>query len=246
MYAPGRILLVGGGGDWKGGSVTATAEVIDIRGGGASASYTGSMNHPRRHLNATVLPDGKVLVTGGTSGAGHNDEEGAVRMAEIWDPATNAWRTLTEELRPRTYHGLALLLPDGRVLSAGSGRCGGCNYDQANAQIFWPPYLFNADGTLATRPTITSAPTRVGYGATFTVATPDAADIARVSLLRLGSVTHAFDENQRFVPATFTASATGLTIDAPADRNLAPPGHYMLFVLDGDGVPSTARIVQLL
>jgi hypothetical protein len=248
MYAPGKILLVGGGGADGSSSVapTATAETIDLLGD-AQWKSTGSMSTGRRMLNATVLADGKVLVTGGTSGSGFNNENAPVRTAELWDPATGSWTRLTDEIQPRLYHSTALLLPDGRVLSAGGGRCGSCRVNYTDAQVFSPPYLFDGSGNLAPRPVITSVPSRIGYGASFTIGTSDPAAIARISLVRLGSVTHAFDQNQRFVPITaFQVQGSALSVTAPSDRNIAPPGHYMLFVLNAQGVPSEAKILQLL
>lgn len=233
MYDEGKILYVGGG------RTTNTAEVIDLNSAAPSWQYTGSMAAARRHLNATVLPTGQVLVTGGSSGTIFDDYNAGVHAAEIWDPGTGVWTTLASNSITRTYHGTSLLLPDGRILHAGSGEASGAP-NQKNAEIFSPPYLFKGP-----RPTIADAPSEVGYGSTFGVATPDAADITGVSLIRLGSVTHAFDMNQRFQRLGFTRTAEGLTIAAPASAERTPPGHYMLFLLNGSGVPSVAKIVRM-
>lgn len=91
---------------------------------------------------------------------------------------------------------------------------------------------------------ITAAPTRLAPGGTFTVSV-GASAISRVTLLRTGSVTHSFNNEQRFMEPPFTRSGATLTITAPANRRLAPPGHYLLFVLDAAGVPSLARIVAI-
>ena len=140
----------------------------------------------------------------------------------------------------RGYHGTSILLPDGRVLNTGSGDGAGGAADQLNAELYSPPYLF-----AGTRPTITQRPRRrCATATTFRVTTPNAAAIAKVSLIRLGSVTHAFDMNQRYQTLNFTSDATGLTVTVPSSRNLTPPGHYMLFILNGAGVPSVAKIVQ--
>lgn len=138
---------------------------------------------------------------------------------------------------PRIYHSLAMLLRDGRVLTTGGN-------GQENAQIFSPPYLFQRDGTPARRPVIGSVPTELVYGGTFQVGTPDPAEIAQVSLLRLGAVTHEYDQNQRFVPLAFTAGPGELCVDAPASGTIAPPGDYMLFLTSSDGVPSVAEYVH--
>jgi hypothetical protein len=111
-----------------------------------------------------------------------------------------------------------------------------------DAQIFSPPYLFRGD-----RPAIKNngVPDEVNYGATFEVETPDANDIKNVNLLRLSSVTHSFNQNQRFNSLKFSVAGEALKVTSPANANQAPPGHYMLFILNGAGVPSTAKIVRL-
>jgi hypothetical protein len=135
------------------------------------------------------------------------------------------------------YHSTSLLLPDGRVLSSGSGDGNGA-VNHRTAQIFTPPYLFRPDGTLADRPQITNAPTVLSYGQAFSVETPDPGSIVRGTLIRLSSVTHAFNESQLIYPVTFDATAT-----TPPNGNLAPPGPYMLFLIDPNGVPSLGSIM---
>jgi Domain of unknown function (DUF1929) len=233
MYQPGKILYVGGG------RTTNTAETIDLNQGSAVWKWTNPMVHRRRHLNATILPTGQVLVTGGTSGTGFSDESGAVFASELWDPGTGTWRTLASNSVRRVYHSTALLLPDARVLLTGSGDATG-DANHYDAELFSPPYLFKG-----ARPTISSAPGTLGYGQSFFLGTPTPSAITRVTLVRLGSVTHAFDSNQRFNELTFVRTAGGLTVRTPASRNVAPPGHYMIFVLNGVGVPSTARIIRI-
>jgi hypothetical protein len=231
MYDDGKILYVGGG------RTTNTAEIINLNSAAPAWQWTGSMAHARRHLNATVLPTGEVLVTGGTSGITFNDYRAPVHAAEIWNPATGLWTTLASNAVNRVYHSTSILLPDGRILHAGSGDAGP---DQRTAELFSPPYLFKG-----TRPTITGAPSFVGYGTSFNVTTPDAASIAKVSLIRLGSTTHTADMNQRFQRLSFTRNTGSLTISGPRNANRTPPGHYLLFVLNGNGVPSVARIVKV-
>ena len=237
MYLPGKILYVGGG------RTTATAETIDLNVAPPVWKWTGSMAYPRRHLNATVLPTGEVLVTGGTSGTSFNEISMGVRVAEIWDPATGVWTQLASNGVNRGYHATSILLPDGRVLHAGSGDAldeNGSPYpDEKNGELYSPPYLFKGP-----RPTITSAPADRWYGGLITVKTPAPAAITKVSLIAIGSATHAFDSNQRFLWLTFTRTSTALSVKAPT-KNLAPPGYYMLFILNGDGVPSVGRMIRL-
>ena len=156
IYDIGKMLVAGGGGS------TRDARVVDFNGATPQVSATAPMAFGRRQHNLTVLADGTVLATGGnSSGAGLVDLNAGVYAAEQWNPASGQWRTLAAESITRQYHSTALLLPDGRVLSSGGGICGTCDqvgYLGKNAQIFSPPYLFQADGTLAPRPTIDSAP----------------------------------------------------------------------------------------
>jgi galactose oxidase len=233
MYRPGKILYVGGG------RTTNTAEIIDLNVATPTWRWTGSMAYARRHLNATILPTGQVLVTGGTSGTGFSDEAQAVHAAELWDPTTGKWTTLASNAVNRVYHSTSLLLRDGRVLHTGGGDAAG-NTNHYDAEIFSPPYLFKG-----ARPSIASAPSTVTYGQSFFVGNSNPTTITRVTWIRVGSVTHAFDMNQRFVELSFVRTTEGLTVKAPANPNLAPPGHYLLFILNGNGVPSTARIVRI-
>ncbi|MFZ1429885.1 MAG: galactose oxidase-like domain-containing protein [Geminicoccaceae bacterium] len=233
MYDEGKILVAGGG-----SPATNTAEIINLRAAAPSWQLTGSMASARRYMNATVLPDGKVLVTGG--GAGANNADQAVLTAELWDPATGRWSTMASMQKPRLYHGTAVLLPDGRVLSTGSGRpppTHGVN--STDAEIFSPPYLFAGP-----RPELTSAPEAVAYGEKFFVGTPNA-DVTTASWIKLSSVTHDFNSGQRFSRLKLAPAAGGLTVTAPSDPRLSPPGHYMLFLLNAQGVPSISRIVRI-
>jgi hypothetical protein len=250
MYAPGKILYAGGGNGaprYDQGP-TASAEVIDLNQASPSWRSVGSMAFARRQMNATLLADGSVLVTGGTSAPGFNTQGGAVHEAELWNPETETWTTMAPEFRNRTYHSTALLLPSGKVLSSGSGEGGEISYTNSefSGQIFSPPYLFNPDGTAAARPSISSAPATIRYGQTFTVQTPNAATVHRGTLIRLSSVTHAFNAAQLIYPFTVgTSTATSVSAVAPANANLAPPGPYMLFLINDSGVPSVAKIVMV-
>jgi hypothetical protein len=230
QYGDGKILVMGGG-----NPPNATAEVIDLTAVTPAWRKVGSMAYPRRQLNATLLPNGQVLVTGGSLSKGFNVITSPVLAAEVWDPKTENWTTLASQTGYRGYHSVALLLPDATVLVAGG------DPNISTAQIFSPPYLFKG-----ARPAISSAPATVDYGSTFSVGTPNSTGIVQVTWLRLGSVTHAFNQDQRFNDLSFTiASSTQLRVTAPPNPNLAPPGDYMMFAINGAGVPSVARFIRL-
>jgi hypothetical protein len=243
LFDVGKVLVAGGGPSTK------DARIIDVNAPTPQVSATAPMAYGRRQHNLTVLADGTVLATGGnSSGAGLVDLDAGVYPAEQWNPATGQWRALAAMQITRQYHSTALLLPDGRVLSAGGGICGTCDdvgYLAKNAEIFSPPYLFQADGTLAPRPSIDAAPANASYGATMEITTGNPASIRKVALVRLGAVTHSNNMEQRYVPLSFTPGVTSLTATAPANANIAPPGYYMLFVIDANGVPSVARMVKV-
>jgi hypothetical protein len=217
----------------------ATAYVLDMTQGAPAWQAINPMAFGRSYHNMTLLPDGNVVVTGGIGFTNPDTQTLAVYAAEMWSPTTQAFTTMASAVTPRVYHSTALLLPDGRVMVGGGGEYHGTSPDQLNAEIYSPPYLFKG-----ARPTVTSAPSALTYNSQFTVQTPDAANIASVALLRLGSVTHAFNENQRYVPLTFSAGTGSLNVTAPANANLAPPGYYMLFIVNNTGVPSVAAFVQ--
>jgi hypothetical protein len=245
MYLPGKIMKAGSWADpdFNGSqtyNATAKTAVLDMNQSPPAWRSTASMAFPRAYENLTLLPDGTVLASGGMTTSDGVDLSKAVLPAEIWDPTTETWRTVAALQNGREYHSTALLLPDGRVLMAGGGQLPGTPaVDQTNAEIYSPPYFFKG-----TRPTITSAPATVQYNSTFTVQTPDASSIQSVALIRTPSVTHAFDQNQRFQKLSFTQSSGSLTVAAPLTSNLAPPGYYMLFILNTNGVPSVARFVR--
>ncbi|WP_307828070.1 LamG-like jellyroll fold domain-containing protein [Nocardioides sp. SYSU D00038] len=245
MYRPGKILQAGGGA-WDnggGGNGARAAFTVDITGGSATpvVEATNPMKHGRHWGTATILPDGDVMVTGGSRGNNNND--GYVTNAEIWDPDTEVW---TEVKVPyehaRLYHSTALLLPDGRVMIGGGGAPGPRNY--TDVEYYSPAYLFDGDQP-ATRPVITQAPRNIGYNGTFGIKANG--PVSRVTLVRNGSVTHGFNNDQNFQDLEFTQAngSQDVTITAPSNGNFAPPGAYMLFVWNADGTPSVAKIVNI-
>ena len=252
MYDLDKVVYIGGGNDANTHAPTAEVETIDLRATPRQWRKTNPMKFPRRQHNAAVLPDGTVLVTGGTrggGGGGFNDLSAGepVHVAELWDPATGNWTELAAESVDRCYHATTVLLPDATVLSAGSGeyRPDSINENDPedshrNGQIFSPPYLFKGQ-----RPDITSAPDSVNYGQSFEVRTSRPNEVGKVSWIRLASVTHSFDENQHINFLQFKTGAGKLTLTAPNSPNLCPPGHYMLFIVNKAGVPSLAKVIQI-
>ena len=233
MFRPGRILQFGGNSNG--------AVVIDITSGAPVVTSTGSMSTQRRLVNATVLADGKVLATGGSSV--WNELINVNNSAEIWNPQTGTWTVGASGNRARLYHSAAVLMPDASVLVAGGGAPGPQN--NTNFEVFYPPYLYDASGAFAPRPAIQSAPSVLNIGQTFAVDFVSSQSIGRVVMVKTTAVTHSFNMEQRFVELTFTASGNRLMVQSPTRAADAPPGFYLLFVLDSAGVPSIARMVKV-
>ena len=228
-----KVMAMGGGGA-EGSNATATAEIIDFSVPTPSWQYTTSMHFPRANANAVLLPDGTVLVVGG---ARQDSYKRPVNAAEVFNPLDQTWTVLASSQAPKAHHSTALLLPDGRVWSAG----GDSHLPlQTNGQLFSPPYLFRGP-----QPVISQAPPDFGYNESFSISTPDAPDIARVALIKLGAATHAGNFDQRYVDLAFQIQSGALQATSPGDSNQAPPGWYMLFIVTGDGVPSVASMVLL-
>ncbi len=248
MFAPGRILQLGGNGGFNGDGFAASdmATVVDINGATPVLTETARMGAPRRFPSATVLPDGRVLVTGGTR-RGNNGGTDAVYAAELWNPATGTWSTLASANRIRVYHSGALLLPNGTVLSLGGGTPGPV-YNQ-NVEVYYPPYLFQASGggsVLAPRPVLTGI-NALNHkpGQVVQLETLDSSAIARVVLVKAGTVTHSFNNGQRFVELAFTQSGDRLSATLPASSNTVPPGVWQLFAINAAGVPSAAALIRI-
>jgi hypothetical protein len=190
------------------------------------------MPQARSNMNSVLLPDGSVLVVGGNTAANF----GTPYLQSLrYNPATDTWTPMASQALRRAYHSTAVLLPDGRVLSAGDngpGAIGGHN----RVEIYSPPYMFKG-----TRPAIVSAPSTASPGTKISVTT--AAPIRELVLISPSATTHATNMHQRLVQLATAplanGSAKGLRATVPADGTV-PPGPYMLFALDANGVPSVA------
>jgi Domain of unknown function (DUF1929) len=259
MYAPGKVLTAGTR-DTKGVCCASPdSRWIDTTNPTDTVwtASSNSMSVGRSNLNLVVLPNGQVLAVGGTQAYGGATDTTGARTPELWDPGSHTWlhtNTLAPQAMIRDYHSTALLLPDGRVLSTGGNSTGTlAGQDLHKAEIFCPPYLFKSDGSLAPRPVINGAADTIEVGHQFTLCTTEDS-VTRVSLIAPGAPTHAFDENERFIPLTFTkaTSPKRLIVTAPSGTGIAPPGPYLLFLTgahDGSGsyhdVPSIATWVQV-
>lgn len=248
MYDEGKILVAGGGAnttqnpsDSTTGTSTKLAYTVDMTTTPPTIAATASMANVRQFANAVVIPSGEVMVIGGnTSGLKFNDT-GSVMPCEIWSPKTRTWRTVASISVPRNYHSTALLLPDGRVWSGGGG-LGGANHQ--DAQLYTPPCLFKADGTAATRPVLSSAPSGIGPGMTFAVS--GTANLVKFAFIRMASTTHAVNTDQRYLSLPVTQTSPGnYQLTAHANPNVMTPGYWMLFGIAADGVYSQAKVIQV-
>ncbi|MGW3201074.1 galactose oxidase-like domain-containing protein [Streptomyces sp. NPDC001118] len=244
-----RVLTVGGGNIDSNPDANRLTDVIDLKQpnpsyvagppipqgtvdlGNGKVPETGSQG--KMYVSTVLLPDGKVLETGG---ALHN-RANPVYESSLYDPAANTFQQVAADPEARGYHSSAFLLPDGRVMATGDNPGNGSwNH---NVSIYTPPYLYKG-----TRPTITSVISQEWkYGDTqrITVDRP----IAKAELIRPAAVTHSSDPNQRFVDLPLSVNGNNVDLNVTNNPNLAPPGWYMLFAVDANGVPSVAQWVHL-
>jgi Domain of unknown function (DUF1929) len=243
-----KAMIIGGGiGDEGIIDATAAVDIIDLKVPHPQFQPARPMNLPRTHVNATLLPDRTVLVTGG--GLARESRLTPTLQSEIYDPGTNTWTLVASSKVPRLYHSVALLLPDGRVVVAGGNPAQGHHvewgHDPENEEmrldVYSPPYLFKGP-----RPVITAAPEEWHYGQIVDVSSPQAGGIRWASLIRNGVTTHSFNNGQRLVDLPIAAQGGGTFKATVTDEpNLAPPGWYMLFIVNQQGVPSVAKWVHL-
>ena len=247
MFAPGKFIVSGGtavpapADSAQSLASVAQAAILDMTAPNPAWQMVSPMNFARGYHNLVTLPDGKVLAVGGTPTFSTAAAVG-VLPAEEWDPTTGRWTTLAPERDPRMNHSTAVLLPDGTVLAAGGGHEPGFSpFDYSTAEVYQPPYLFRTGG-----PLISSAPASSGYGAAVPIGTPNPSAITSVALMGLSAQTHKYDTSASYVPLAFSTTSAGLNVTFPSSANVAPPGYYMLFLIDGSGVPSRAQMIQLI
>jgi Galactose oxidase-like, Early set domain len=224
-----RVMMIGG---LKNGVATPSTEEYDYSNPAAGWSFGPPMPTARAHMNVVQLPDGSAIAVGGNSstlyGAGQP-------QTMAYDPSTDSWTDMAVQTVRRAYHSTAILLPDGRIMSAGDGGAGG---GRQRIDFYSPPYLFKGP-----RPVIDSAPSQVNYGATFSIGASGPVATQAV-LMAPAATTHANEMNARHVKLAVTPGGGGFTATAPTAA-VAPPGYYMLFVLTASGIPSIARWVHV-
>jgi len=235
-----QVMIFGGGGfATHHGPAAALADtrIVDLDAPAVDYRPGAPMHHARMHLCAVLLPDWTVLATGGS--AMEETAQTAPPYAEIYHPGSDTWTMTGPSRIPRLYHSIALLMPDGKVITAGSNPVR--KAEELRIEVYWPPYLFHEQ-----RPMLHLASTTGSYGDTVAATVDDPAALDTVSLIRPGASTHSCDNEQRLVDVPFTVgSGTSVTLQLPADPALAPPGWYLAFVVDTHGVPSEGAWFQL-
>ncbi|KAF7933529.1 uncharacterized protein EAE98_003238 [Botrytis deweyae] len=243
----GKIFTAGGSPSYQNSAATNSVHLITIGSPNVNPTVQTltSMTYKRAFANGVVLPNGKIFVIGGQPYAVPFTDTDAVLTPELWDPTTQNFTILPPHAIPRTYHSMALLMLDGRVFTGGGGLCGSsCATNHADAQIYSPAYLFNADGTAATRPVISSATSTVAIGGTLTIVTDTA--VTSFSITRFGSATHTVNTDQRRIPLTpVTTSGNTYTFTIPNDAGIALPGYWMFWAMTSAGVPSVASTIKI-
>ena len=236
MIAKDKVLVFGGNQAGAEYSPSNKVFLIDFSNSfKPKISELKSMKHARSNGNATILPDGNIFINGGHS---YSDLEFSVFKPEIYNPNTQTSIEMDEAYFRRNYHSSSLLLPDGRILTAGG--------DVWNAEIFYPPYLFakniNNKTVLAKRPEITKIDKQIKRGNVVNVEIKG--DVSRVTLISTGSTTHAQGSESKFREIDFAkASDNSIEIKIDNNSNNLQNGTYLMFILDSKGVPSEGKIV---
>ncbi len=230
MYRPGKVIY----------TIGQNTSVIDLNQANPAWRSVQNMAFSRYDHSMISLPDGNVLVVGGSSDGSDGHNTGTL-VAEMWNPNTETWQSLAslDPNHPRMYHSVGFLLPDASVFVAGGGRATPLDY--FSGQFYYPPYFYKG-----ARPVISSlATSSVTRGGTLRINTPNAASVASVALIGLPAATHGMNVSQNYVPLTFTRGAGFLTAQVPAAPNTLPPTTYMVFIVNSVGVPSVAKFVQV-
>ena len=242
----GKILVVGGASSYQGVDATANAHIVTINGpnGIANTQNINPMWYKRIFANAVVLPTGSVFITGGQVHGQPFSDATSQLQPELWDPVTTTFTRLAANAIPRNYHSTAILMADATILNGGGGLCGACATNHYDAQVYTPPYLFNPDGSRATRPVITNSPGQAAVGGTLTASTNVA--VSSWSFIRIATTTHTVNTDQRRIPLFPNKIAgTTYTMPLPNDPGIMIPGFYLLFAMNAQGTPSIGKFVWI-
>lgn len=232
-----RVMVIGGGDHVGPGNAVASTGIVDLKQVTPSYTTGPALDTAKMYVNAVILPDSTVFETGGATKSVLNGGT-PVTSTQIYHPRTNRWTKAASATVPRVYHSSAVLLPDGRVATFGGNPPGSF---EMRIEVYTPAYL----QTGAARPVITGGPNEFRYGDYGAFTTTQSSPISSVVLVKPAATTHQSDPNQRLVDVPFTRTATGVSVTMPTEPNLAPPGWYMLFAVDANGVPSVAKWVHL-
>jgi galactose oxidase-like protein/Kelch motif protein len=230
----GKVLIVGGASPTAADPGTTIVQVLDFNAGNPQIRTVDSIQYGRKYQAPVILPDGMVVIFGGSA----VDKNNPRYVPEMFDPATETWTNLAAASVPRTYHQVSLLLPDGRVWTAGSTSTR--STWELRTEFFSPPYYS------ASRPGISGDPVVGDYGASITIPTSNASSVTKATLVKCPDTTHHYDANMRHLTlGKVSSTSTTVTLEAPLNANLAPPGYYYIHIINGSGVPSTAKIIKI-
>ncbi len=247
-----RVMLMGGGNVDYSLPSTRLTDLIDLFPTSGSPAYkpgpliptgtalvNGSLvketsTEGKMYVSMVILPNGMVFETGGALA----NRGQPVFEASMYNPATNQFIPgMATDPVPRGYPSSAFLLPDGRVMAIGNNPGDG-EFDM-RISIYSPPYLFHG-----ARPQITGVTTtQWHYGTTQQITVNQ--EVVSAELIRPSAVTHSSDPNQRYVALPMTVSGNHIGLNVTSNPNIAPPGWYMLFVTNANGIPSVAKWVHL-
>jgi hypothetical protein len=232
-----KVMILGGGGFDMHTPMLALADtrIVDLKHPTPAYQAAAPMDHPRMHVSAVILPDRTVLATGGSAMEEMAGE--APEHAEIYHPEAGTWTHTGHSRVPRLYHSVAMLTPDGKVVTAGSNPAR--KTEDRRIEVYLPPYLFHG-----ARPALRLGTHTATFGGTMTATVSPG--VHEISLMRPSACTHSCDNEQRLVDVAFTTGAgNSITLQMPDNPNLAPPGWYLVFAVDHHGVPSIGQWLKL-
>ena len=240
------FMVLGGGGVGQSNLSTARTALIDTSAPNPHWVQGPNLAEPTRYPITVLLPNDEVLVTGGSKyyrGMHGSDN----RDTRIYNVATNSFSWAANSITGRDYHSGGILLPNGSVLTLGGNPLFGNKQDtepqtfNQEIDVYYPPYMFQGG-----RPAIESAPQVMDPARSYLVKVNDPASIQYLRLMRPDNPTHVTDVNARSIAVSFTQAGNGyLRITIPSNSNVIPPSYYMLFAVNGKGVPSAGYWIQV-